>query len=181
MTDKIALIPLCAAFGLVTLALLSLLRPSFTFWPPPSDASWQNRTFRVLFRIMFYGVICASIFYLTQTPISRARAMIGTLCLLIGGGLAFAATLDLGWKRAFGDNQGLRCDGLFRYSRNPIYITSWLGLAAWALLTPNILILITLGLWAFLYMIAIFLEERWLLANFGTKYADYRKQVGRFF
>jgi protein-S-isoprenylcysteine O-methyltransferase Ste14 len=80
-------------------------------------------------RIMFYGAVCASVFYFAQTPISPARAITSIFFLLIGGGLAFAATFDLGWKRAFGDNQGLRRDGIFRYSRNPIYVASWFGLA----------------------------------------------------
>lgn len=72
--------------------------------------------------------------------------------------------------------------GLYRYSRNPIYIALsliHLGVAAavdspWVLATlPFVLLVIRLGV--------IAREERYLEAKFGDAYRDYKAQVRRWF
>jgi protein-S-isoprenylcysteine O-methyltransferase Ste14 len=82
--------------------------------------------------------------------------------LLAGFAIAFAATGALGWGQVFGQAEVLRTDGIFGYSRNSIYLATWLGLAGWALLLPSALLIGVLICWGALYVVAIFLEERWL-------------------
>jgi protein-S-isoprenylcysteine O-methyltransferase Ste14 len=71
-------------------------------------------------------------------------------------------------------------DGIYRYTRNPMYVAlsallaawaAYLG-TAWAFLGPVVFI-------AFLTRFQILPEERVLQAKFGAAYADYRARVRR--
>lgn len=70
--------------------------------------------------------------------------------------------------------------GLFRYSRNPIYVGMSLVLAGGALISGLVVNLCAVPL----FMIAvtrlwIVKEEQNLLTKFGAQYADYQKRVRR--
>ncbi|MDK3017576.1 methyltransferase family protein [Pseudodonghicola flavimaris] len=186
MTDPdrlLALAALMAAVVLLLLAGMALLRPAFAFWPPPETASWQNRLFRVLFRIMFYGLVGATALRLWRDGVSISiwQSWLALVLFATGFAVAFAATASLGWGNAFGAQEGLRTGGIFGYSRNPVYCATWFGLGGWALLAPAPLILATLAVWGPLYLVAIFLEERWLQARYGAAFERYRDAVPRFF
>ncbi len=70
--------------------------------------------------------------------------------------------------------------GLYRFSRNPLYLGDALALAGWAVFLANP--------WAFLWLpvfvawltrFQIYPEERALAARFGSAYVDYTKRVRR--
>lgn len=168
---------------LLLFATMELANPSFKFWPPPQNEPWKKTLFMTLFRIMLYGSVSASTIYLWQEGLQTSTIVniVATMSVLCGFIIAFWATGALGWANAFGSKEGLRTDGIFAYSRNPIYIATWLGLAGWALLVPTPLITLTLCFWALLYLVAIFLEERWLLAEYGEPFTEFCRTVRRFF
>jgi len=87
----------------------------------------------------------------------------------------------MGWGKAFGDSGGLVTTGWFRYSRNPVYIATWVAMVGWAILVPDWKIWILLALWASLYLFAPYFEEPWLEAQYGTAYTEYKNTVPRFF
>ncbi len=171
-----------SGFALLLLALADLMSKSFSFWPPPDSKSWQNSAFRTLFRIMFYGLVTASLVFLWQSglPALTASTSVGVVLIILGFVIALAATGTLGWSNAFGSKEGLRTNGIFAYSRNPIYVATWLGLAGWALILPTPIIVATLTCWAVLYLIAVFLEERWLGREYGEAFESYCRKVRRF-
>lgn len=175
-------LPLFAAATLMALLCADLLLPRFTFWPPPTKNSWQNRAFISLFRVMVYGLVILTALHIatSDTWSPDWPFVMGVMLVIIGFGLGFAATFGLGWRNAFGAKEGLRTDGLFRYSRNPIYVATWIGLSGWALITPDPIIIIVLALWAVGYLLAIFLEERWLTSQYGAAYQVYCQKVPRF-
>ncbi len=173
---------LAAAALLLSLALAQLLWPRIAFWPPPDPASWQNRAFRSLFRVMFYGLLIDSAGWLWLHAAGSSVAVLATSAALVAAGLgvALASTGVLGWGNAFGAQDGLRTDGIFAWSRNPIYVATFLAQAGWALGVADPVIRATLALWALLYLAAIFLEERWLSERYGAAFADYCRRVRRF-
>ena len=179
----LAYIPVIAAIALVGLSLVALIKKAFLFWPPPAKASWQNQTFMTLFRIMVYGSITTSIWHVWRfgMDVSLARVWTAAFLIAIGFAGAFWATFGLGWKNAFGAKEGLRIEGAFSFSRNPIYVATWFGLAGWALLIPQTVIQVTLLCWAVMYLVAIFLEERWLRCQYGLTFESYCVKVRRFF
>lgn len=178
----LALFALIAGIALFGLSLAALIRPSFAFWPPPREGGWQRWAFFVLFRSLVYGAVAASIWHLWLSGIEVSPARFWIAIILIGLGFAgaFWATFGLGWRNAFGAKEGLRMEGAFAHSRNPVYVATWFGLAGWGLLISDTSMQLALACWAGIYLVAIFLEERWLLREYGEAFSDYCSKVRRF-
>ena len=176
------LLAFAASLILLVLGTFQLVVPSFIFWPPPKDQPWKKWLFMTLFRIVVYGLAIASALHIWQNglQLSRPAAVFAMSLFIVGFGIAFASTGVLGWSNAFGTKDGLRTDGIFQYSRNPIYIATWFGLAGWALLIPIPVVVATLLIWALLYVVAIFLEEKWLAQEYGEPFHEYCRKVRRF-
>ncbi len=71
-------------------------------------------------------------------------------------------------------------DGIFRYSRNPMYLAMLVGLAGVACWLA--VLSVWLGLPLFLFLIQQYQikpEERWMASRFGAEYQQYRQQVRR--
>ena len=172
-------IALLSVLVVVILSNLKLVLRTFEFWPPPNPSSWQSRVFRTLFRVFFFSLIAISImdFDRTQTP---WHYFIGTFLLLIGFGFALRWTNFLGWGNAFGSSDGLKTDGIYRYSRNPIYVISIIGMIGWALLVGSWMATTLLCVWACLYIVAPLLEEPWMNKQYGETFTTYMSQVPRY-
>ena len=71
-------------------------------------------------------------------------------------------------------------NGLFHYSRNPIFFGMILSLLGLFLVTPNALTALFLIVCYLLIQIQIRLEEEFLTKTHGQKYLDYKQKVRRF-
>ena len=69
--------------------------------------------------------------------------------------------------------------GVFRLSRNPIFLGMILTLAGLFLVIPNALMLLILVLGFVLIQIQVRLEEEYLTSIHGDNYLDYRQRVRR--
>lgn len=69
--------------------------------------------------------------------------------------------------------------GLFRYSRNPIFLGMLFSLAGLFLITPNALTGIFILLGYVLIQIQIRLEEEFLMKEHGQEYLNYKQKVRR--
>lgn len=70
--------------------------------------------------------------------------------------------------------------GLYRYSRNPMYLGDVLLLAGWAIWLANLAAFAGLPLFVvYINRFQIFPEERALAARHGAAYTDYRRSVRR--
>lgn len=139
--------------------------------------------FMGLFRAYLYPLIVLSAL---ELEILEGRSAIiqfavGGALLLIGFGLAFRITLGMGWHNAFGEKRGLKTTGWFAWSRNPIYVVTWVGLIGWALIANSLFVSILLSAWALLYLLAPFVEEPWLEEQYGEEYVAYKAKTPRFF
>ena len=172
-----------AVSAIFMLALVSALSRKFQFWPPPSKDSWQHKVFMALFRAYLYPLIVLSAleFEVLEGRFAIIQYAIGGALFLIGFGLAFRITLGMGWRNAFGENRGLKTTGWFAWSRNPIYVVTWVGLIGWALIANVLLVTLLLSAWALLYFLAPFLEEPWLEEQYGDEYTSYKEKTRRFF
>ncbi len=182
--DLFAVFVILSAIGAAALLALSIaatLRAGFRFWPPPAKGSWQDRWFIWLFRAMVYGLVAASlVWWFAPDRATPPMVWPGIALAVIGFAGAFASTAKLGWRNAFGDRNGLVTDGWFRWSRNPVYVLTWVGLAGWALIVPVWPVWAVLMAWATLYLLAARLEEPWLEAEYGEAYRQYCRAVPRF-
>ncbi|EHJ52366.1 methyltransferase family protein [Streptococcus macacae] len=78
------------------------------------------------------------------------------------------------------DDKGMNTQGIYRFSRHPMYLAyfiCFLGMAMLLRSIPFVIILILFQLSAHWIILA---EERWCLVQFGSSYQDYMKQVRRY-
>ena len=108
---------------------------------------------------------------------------IAVFLLSIGLVLTVISIVNLGSSTRLGlpiENTTLRTDGLYRYSRNPIYIGFNLLTIASILYLFNITILL-LGLYSIIiYHFIILGEERFMENRFGNNYIEYKQKVRRY-
>ena len=70
--------------------------------------------------------------------------------------------------------------GLYRYVRNPMYVSVVTILIGEAIFFSSTAIMIEAGIFIMLaYLFVVFYEEPALLRQFGQSYDDYKKAVGR--
>jgi protein-S-isoprenylcysteine O-methyltransferase Ste14 len=105
--------------------------------------------------------------------------------LCIAANIGFAMTLF-----SFGDSLRMGIDvkspgklvtgGMFRFSRNPIYVCFLIFFSGLFLVHRNLVISIAVGLFAITIHTQILREEKFLASRYGEDYADYRKKVRRY-
>ncbi|MDP6706281.1 MAG: isoprenylcysteine carboxylmethyltransferase family protein [Alphaproteobacteria bacterium] len=108
--------------------------------------------------------------------------------VLIGLGLAIAVAAMLRFRSAGTDvrphkpSTAVVTDGLYRFTRNPMYVALAIGQAAIAVAADSLWVLA--GLAPALAVVrygVIAREERYLEAKFGREYLDYKARVRRWF
>ena len=184
MASTLSIVAFVLSFGggatLIALALVGKIIKSFEFFPPPNKDSWQHTTFISLFRLFAYSLIVLSVLRFEHSN-EWGRIVVGSGLLATGFCLAFFITFQMGWRNAFGEKRGLQTTGWFRFSRNPVYVATWIGLVGWGVVVPDVLVITALVLWAIMYLMAPFLEEPWLEEQYGDDYQAYRRSTPRFF
>lgn len=107
---------------------------------------------------------------------------------LAGVGIAFAATGVLAFRRASTTvnpttpeaTSTVVASGIYRFSRNPMYVGMLFILAGWAIFLANMLPPLFLPAFvAYMNRFQIGPEERALSARFGSEYASYLRSVRR--
>ncbi len=110
-------------------------------------------------------------------------AAIYTLCLF--GFLAAGGTPAIFFTRPFRwilgeEPRGIVRSGLYRYSRNPMYLGVLLAIAGQACVYRSRAIAIYAGVAAIIFhLVVVLLEEPHLMRARGAEYADYRRHVPR--
>jgi protein-S-isoprenylcysteine O-methyltransferase Ste14 len=105
---------------------------------------------------------------------------IAGMTLIIMAGVKFRAykTYIEPWK----PTMALITDGVYAYSRNPVYVGMTLGYVGLSFLGDSILALAALPLPLLIVHYGVVLrEERYLEAKFGDSYRQYRNRVRRYF
>lgn len=126
-----------------------------------------------------YDLLTAAVVLLTLALTVRAEgALLAAGAALYAGGLALETRAT--WDFCRPGPHGFADDGLFRLSRNPMYISYLLVLLGIAALTASLLMLaLALGFQAVGHRLVL-AEERWCLARFGKPYATYMRRVRRY-
>ncbi len=82
---------------------------------------------------------------------------------------------------AFPDQAGFNQKGVYKFSRNPIYLSYFVILIGMSLLAQSLIF----GLLTLIFQVSghwiILSEERWCRKQFGQAYGRYRKAVRRYF
>lgn len=98
--------------------------------------------------------------------------------------IAIGAMKKLGDDLVFGlpesNIHSLKIDGIFKLSRNPLYLGFILIILASCLLTPNPVNFAAAGVAIFFHHLIILREEDYLQSRLGAAYREYMKTTGRY-
>lgn len=75
---------------------------------------------------------------------------------------------------------GINTNGIYKISRNPMYIGYFIYFSSCVLLTHSILLLISLLVFQISAHWIILSEERWCINKFGKEYVNYMSKVKRY-
>lgn len=165
-------------------------RPVWLFGQARGRARWAAIGFRASFGLALCGpLIWMAVPALRQTdPLwsggaDGLRSLIGALLALIGAGLALAAQRAMGASWRVGVMPGqvgpLVTGGLYRISRNPVFLGQGLLLAAVALAIPALPTVLAPGLFLWSASTQIRDEEQALRAAWGAAYDRWAAGVPR--
>jgi protein-S-isoprenylcysteine O-methyltransferase Ste14 len=111
---------------------------------------------------------------------------VGAIIATAGGALSLAGQWAL--KRRGADVNPsqpvmvLVTDGVFGWTRNPVYLGLWIALTGISLVFAfDWLLVLTPLAWVLVNCAVVRSEERYLEQRFGNEYRDYRKRVPRYF
>lgn len=78
------------------------------------------------------------------------------------------------------NDKGLNINGIYKFSRNPMYIAYFVCFIGMALLTQSIALFIIILIFQASAHWIILSEERWCIEQFGEAYKQYMKSVRRY-
>lgn len=128
-----------------------------------------------IYQISNGGIFLTLLFVKTAPGFSWPRAAGMVLYVL---GLCLCAASVAGF--ASPDENGLNRGGVYRISRNPMYVSYFICFVGMALLTGSQLLLGLVVIFQVSAHWIILSEERWCLETFGAAYEQYRKTVRRY-
>ena len=101
------------------------------------------------------------------------------LLLLLWSLVSFGRSFRVGIDTEHPDK--LITNGVFAFSRNPIYVAFALILLGQFLIFPNWILLVYLGAGIWLFHRQVVREEEYLKQHYGKEYLEYRNRVRRYF
>jgi protein-S-isoprenylcysteine O-methyltransferase Ste14 len=119
-------------------------------------------------------IILYSLFLKIQTK--PRLFFIALFIYLLGISVLIIATVNF----AKPGQSGINTNGIYKISRNPMYIGYFIYFLSCVLLTHSILMLISLLVFQISAHWIILSEERWCINKFGKEYVNYMSKVKRY-
>ncbi|MEG0240610.1 MAG: isoprenylcysteine carboxylmethyltransferase family protein [Bacilli bacterium] len=102
--------------------------------------------------------------------------IVGSFVYIIGLVLCAITIHDF----ALPSTTGINTRGIYRYSRNPMYVSYFIIFIGCSILTQSIWLFLVVMLFQIAAHWIILSEERWCMEQFKVEYTDYMKQVRRY-
>lgn len=186
MTHLLFNVGVVVAAALLGLLVLTLLRPTWHFWPTPGPGTWQGYAWWPLFRGL--NVLCFAV--ALAAAWAQDTGVLGLpdwfrLAVLVSLALATAlfvyAFRMLGRDNSYGARDGLVTGGIYRWSRNPQNAMLVVVYGCLAIAADRAQAYVLCAAMMAVYVLMVFAEEPWLAAIYGEPYRRYCRQVPRFF
>lgn len=144
-------------------------------------------TVAVLFAILMAACISPGFFlkipWLMQTEIPDVQQLMALIFLLAGNLFLIPALYTLSIFTRAGlptSAHVLRTDGIYRISRNPMYVSFCFFFIACFLLVPSLLPALLIIFCLITHHFIIVNEERFLGKTFGDQYRSYKRRVAKY-
>jgi protein-S-isoprenylcysteine O-methyltransferase Ste14 len=181
ITLAIFIITVIANIQIIGGIIITILKPKYRLWPPPSKNSWQFWSVWILSIISYLGIIVLSILDWDNFVISHwSRFIIGFIFIVMGIIIAIWGVKTLSVHSSLGLKGTLVTRGIYKYSRNPQYLGDILLFIGIIIISNSLLTLITGFLGILWNLLTPFTEESWLKKQFKEEYDEYRKKIRRF-
>lgn len=116
------------------------------------------------------------LFFLTIKTAPSWQFYLGLLCYLLGLCLCTITIINFSSP----DDRGLNINGIYKYSRNPMYVAYFICFLGMTLITQSLILLIGVVIFQISAHWIILTEERWCIEKFGAIYKLYMRSVRRY-
>ncbi len=159
-TSAVFAVGLIVGLTLDCLLLRTLFFPPFRIWPTPAPGSWQSLTFWGLFRGGMVLTFVVAVLDWNATPLLDWTRFIIGLPLGLGGlFVTVYGYFNLGLGNTYCGSDGLVSHGLYRFSRNPQYTASIVGLIGLSIGANSILTIVLSCVMIGAYVLMSLVEE----------------------
>ena len=128
-----------------------------------------------VYQLSNIGVLFYPIFITIKADFSW-QFYIGLICYALG--LCLCAITMVCYSSP--DHTGLNTNGIYKLSRNPMYIAYFVYFMGMALLTQSLILLGLILVFQISAHWIIIAEEKWCIEKFGESYKQYMKRVRRY-
>lgn len=104
------------------------------------------------------------------------NAVVGICIYLIGNSILTISTIHFSKP----NNQNMNSNGLYKVSRNPMYISYFIYFLGCSLITKSMVLFIVVMIFQISCHWLIIEEENWCIKTFGDSYREYIKKVRRY-
>ena len=161
---------LAVRFGLLAALDKAALKRAAFFPPLIGSEKWAYLAYQIANVFLFV--------YLLFLKIRTDGFLSGIGLAVYGLGLAVCIASMFGFARP--EKNGINLIGLYRFSRNPMYMGYFIYFLGCALLTHSIVLLVSLIVFQVSTHWIILSEERWCIQEFGKDYMSYMEKVRRY-
>ncbi|WP_299616389.1 isoprenylcysteine carboxylmethyltransferase family protein [uncultured Tateyamaria sp.] len=181
METGLSIVGLLIALSTLSAILWSIARPSQRLWPPIRYTALTPILIWVPTFVLFGALVALGVLGWGELAFPRwFRFGIGIPLILLGNIVVWSAVAGFGIHKTGGAVGGLETSGLYRFSRNPQYVSDIAMVLGWMALTAAPLVML-LGFAAIIVLIvAPFSEEPWLRSQYGSDFDKYAAQVRRY-
>lgn len=172
MNAVLLVIPLfIIRFGLLGMINKSALRRAAFFAP----LEGRERMAYFFYQVLNIMIILYPLFLKIQTK--QPRLLVGSFVYILGIVVLVISTIAF----AKPNYSGLNANGIYKLSRNPMYVGYFIYFLGCVVLTNSMVLLIILLVFQISAHWIILSEERWCIQKFGSNYVSYMKRVNRYF
>lgn len=128
-----------------------------------------------IYQISTIGIVLYPIFLTIEIERSW-KVYLGVMWYLLGLCLCVIVMINF----SFPDHTGMNTNGIYKISRNPMYIAYFVCFIGIALLTQSVVLFVIVLIFQISAHWVILAEERWCIEKFGESYRRYMKNVRRY-
>lgn len=128
-----------------------------------------------IYQISNTGILLYPLFLTVKVDFSW-QFYIGLICYILGLCLCVITMVYFSSP----DSTGLNINGIYKFSRNPMYIAYFICFVGMAFLTQSLILLGLILVFQISAHWIILAEERWCVERFGESYKQYMKNVRRY-